>query len=209
MRRKAPILVAIVGGSGAGKSWLASKLKSRLGLLAGRLSLDSFYRDRSHLSLKRRTAVNFDNPRAIDWPEFHRIMNELRKGNTVAVPRYSFKSHERCGETVLEPRPVWLLDGLWLLHKRSLRRWFALSVFLQCPVTQRLARRLCRDLRSRGRTAESVRSQFEQEVQPMHERYVAPQQRWAQIVLKGNCRPENVQDLARKIRDLATRGSND
>lgn len=200
-KRSTPILVAIVGGSGSGKTWLAERLQSALGPDAVRLSLDDFYRDRSHLSLARRARVNFDQPKAIDWGGVETAVRRLAGGWTARVPRYDFATHSRqkTGKTV-PARPVVLIDGLWLLRRRSLRSLFHLRIFLECPTRIRLRRRLERDVGSRGRTAASVHRQFRDTVEPMHRLYVSSQSRHADVVIRGACSPEDIKRLVLRIR---------
>ena len=169
-------LVALTGGSGSGKSWLARRLKRRLGPLAGVLSLDDFYRDLSALPPRERNRVNFDHPDAIEWSLFHACLRRLRRGESVALPRYNFATHTRHPRgRVWRPRGIVLLDGLWLLHRPELRRLYDLSVFCACPAELRLARRLARDQRERGRSRASILRQFRTQVAPMHDRFVEPQ----------------------------------
>ena len=181
---KQPLLVAIVGGSGSGKTWLADTLKTRLGPSAGRLSLDVFYRDRSHLSPAQRVRINFDNPAAIEWQKFERVLVDCFQGHKTEVPRYDFKTHCRLSDVkTIRPKPIMLVDGLWLLRRRRIRKFFGLRIFIECPSALRLQRRLARDQSGRGRSAESVRKQFRKTVQPMHRRFVEPQARWAHFTL--------------------------
>ncbi len=194
-RASTPFLIAIVGGSGSGKSWLAERLASALAPKAARLSLDDFYLDRSHLSPARRARINFDHPRAIDWHAFERVIRALRAGRPARLPSYDFATHSRrASSQVLQPRLIILVDGLWLLRRPSLRRLFALKLFLDCPNRTRLVRRLARDLRTRGRTRASIQAQFRNQVEPMHCKFVAPQARWADVVLHS---PINVHQVAR------------
>jgi uridine kinase len=198
---RAPILVAIVGGSGAGKSWLANKLAAELGDQAARLSLDDFYRDRSHLSPDRRAKINFDNPRAIDWPSVERVLKKLAAGQTADLPCYDFSTHCRArGRKALDPKPILLMDGLWLLRRPSVREWFALRIFVQCPMQTRLRRRLARDMRERGRTRASVVAQFRNWVQPMHARYIEPQLRYADVVFRETHREKQLEQLVAGLR---------
>src|SRR5689334_19413218 len=105
--RTSPFLVAIAGGSGAGKTWLAQKLQRILGNKAARLSLDDFYRDRSHLPLSRRAKLNFDHPRSIDWPSVKRALRDLRAGRPTQVPQYDFKTHCRRRQwRIMKPKPI-------------------------------------------------------------------------------------------------------
>ena len=173
-------IIAIVGGSGSGKTWLARQLQRRLGARAGRLSLDDFYRDRSHLPAGVRARINFDHPRAIDWPHFRQCLKKIKTCQAVALPRYDFVTHaRRATPRRWQPKPVVLVDGLWLLRRPELRRLYTVSVFLDCPAKLQLARRLARDQRERGRSPASVRYQFRTQVAPMDKQFVAPQKRWA------------------------------
>ena len=187
--------MAIVGGSGAGKTWLADQLQRALGRHAERLSLDDFYRDRSHLPMARRARLNYDHPRAIDWPRLEAVLRACLAGQSTEVPCYDFATHSRRLETkTLRPAPILLLDGLWLLRRPALRRLFALRLFLECPAQLRLRRRLARDQQDRGRTTAAIRQQFRHTVEPMHQRFVASQARWADLVIQPPC---GADDLAR------------
>jgi uridine kinase len=197
-----PLLVAIVGGSGAGKSWLAKKLKAALQPDAAHFSLDDFYRDCSRIRPERRAKINFDHPRAIDWLTMEKVLADLRAGRAARLPRYDFKTHCRARDKIpLTHKPVVLVDGLWLLHRRALRRVFGLKIFIDCPARTRRGRRVARDLRSRGRTRASILEQLKNTVEPMHARFVAPQQKWADIVLRHNFGAAEVRRLARELRE--------
>lgn len=179
---KAIRLIAVVGGSGSGKTWLAEELAGCLGQESAHLCLDHFYQDLSHLSKPERERVNFDDPAAIDWESLREVIECLERGEVARVPVYDFTEHVRKREMVeLESRPIILVDGLWLLHPEWLRKRFALSVFVDCPEEVRLQRRLERDVITRGRTRESVNRQFSEHVQPMHDRFVEPQRAWAMM----------------------------
>jgi uridine kinase len=205
--RAPPILIAIVGGSGSGKTWLAGKLETALAPDAARLALDDFYRDRSHLSPLRRARINFDQPQAIDWVALEAALRALAEGHATRVPSYDFKTHSRNGASVLHSKPIILVDGLWLLRRRSLRHLFRLRIFIDCPTRIRLQRRLERDLSARGRTAASVRTQFRDTVEPMHHVYVVPQARYADIVVGGHCQARDVARLAAEIRAQRARNT--
>jgi uridine kinase len=116
-------------------------------------------------------------------------MHELAGGQPARIPRYDFRTHcrLRVAKTV-KPKPLILVDGLWLLHRPALRRLFTVSIFLDCPKRVRFQRRLARDLKSRGRSRLSVLRQFRGTVEPMHLRYVVPQARWADVVVRSDGR---------------------
>ncbi|MEI6673596.1 MAG: AAA family ATPase [Verrucomicrobiota bacterium] len=172
--------IAVVGGSGSGKSWLAAALLERLGAEAVHLSLDDFYRDLGHLPEAARAEVNFDDPAAIDWDALREVLECLERGVPARIPRYDFATHTRgvAPRQLARARFV-LLDGLWLLHHGWLRDKLALSVFVDCPADERLRRRMARDVQTRGRSQDSVLRQFRLHVQPMHELFVEPQRQWA------------------------------
>lgn len=168
--------IAVVGGSGSGKSWLSAEIRRWLGDESDHLSLDDFYRDLSHLPVAERDRVNFDDPAAIDWEALRDVLECLARGEAARIPIYDFASHTRLPETrVFSQVRFVVLEGLWLLHPEWLRERFVLSVFVDCGVDERLRRRVERDVMLRGRTAESVRQQFAEHVQPMHEQFVEPQ----------------------------------
>lgn len=179
-----PLLLAITGGSGAGKTWLAERLLAAFPGRAARVSVDDFYLDLSHLPPAARAQTNFDDPAAIDWRAVEQALDAILAGRPCFLPVYDFATHTRRPESRLwQPKPLVIWDGLWLLHEESLRRKFALSVYVDCPEAERLRRRLERDCRERGRSEASVIQQFQRDVAPMHEKHVAPQQRWAQVRL--------------------------
>ena len=202
--RTSPVLVLIVGGSGSGKTWLANKLQRALAPRVTRLSLDDFYRDRSHLSPARRARLNFDHPRAIDWEQVESVLNALLAGRSARVPSYDFKTHSRRASLItVRPRPLIVMEGLWLLRRSAIRRLASLSIFLDCPCRLRLRRRLLRDMAARGRTRDSIQEQFNKLVEPMHVRYVASQAGFADIVFRAAPGNREVCDLAKRLRARA------
>lgn len=201
-------LIAVAGGSGSGKSWLADRLQKLLGEVAGRLSLDDFYLDRTHLVPSRRERINYDHPRSIDWPFLEQVLRSCRAGRPAQLPRYDFASHTRLfDQAEWPPKPLIVVDGLWILHRTSIRRMFQLKIYLECPAPLRLRRRLKRDVAERGRTPASVRRQFAATVDPMHERFVAPQARWADLVIKQPVTEEDINTLAARLWDLLSANS--
>jgi uridine kinase len=200
MGERAPYFVGIVGGSCAGKTWLAEKLQSWLGKEAAHLSLDSFYLDRAHLSEAQARLVNFDHPRSIDWERFEQVLYAFSAGKEARVPRYDYATHSRLPEEVaLRPAPVMILDGLWLFRRMSVRRAFDLRIYLKSPMELCERRRLERDVRERGRTAEQTLEQFRATVAPSHSRYVAPQERWANMIFENPPDEKAVESIVRRV----------
>jgi uridine kinase len=198
-----PKLIAIAGGSGSGKSWLADRLQSKFGTDAARLSLDDFYHDLQNMPRSQRQRVNFDDPEAVDWIRFEAVLRDGPEGRAVFLPRYDFSTHTRRPQD--EPwthRPLVFVDGLWLLQRPSVRALFDLRVFLDCPENIRWRRRLARDVAERGRTPDSVREQFWNTVAPMHDSWVAPQVLWADVVLSEPHDSASFDQLVGQIRGL-------
>lgn len=176
------VAVGIAGGTGAGKTTLARLLVEALGEVTV-LDLDSYYLDRSELSPEVRDGLNFDEPGAFDVSLLVAHLRQLRDGHAVEKPRYSFEHHTRTGTEALSPAPIVVVEGLFALWWEELRGAFDLKIYLDVPQDVRMARRIARDIEFRGRTAESVRRQYEDTVRPMHESYVAPTRAHADLVL--------------------------
>jgi uridine kinase len=196
--------IAIVGGSGSGKTWLANKLCAELGKRAMRLSLDDFYRDLSPLPMVERERVNFDDPASVDWGVVLGVMDALTRGEAAQVPVYDFATHTRRQQTrTLAPRPLVFWDGLWLLCDKTMRERFDYAVYMDCAEPERFARRMTRDILERGRTEKSVRDQFVGHVQPMHAKFVEPQRALADTVLASPANPGRVAELKVFLLNLA------
>jgi uridine kinase len=198
-------LIAIAGGSGAGKTWLAKCLVARLEGKASFFTLDDFYRDRSHLSVKRRQRLNFDSPAAIDWSAFIETLSLCRQaGARISLPCYDHSTHSRvdrpAGSLV---KPIMIVEGLWLFHLRALRLIFDFKIFIECPADLRFYRRLGRDVTERGRSAGSVAEQFSNTVLPMHKRHVQPQAKWADELLESPLSDGDVARLAAKVKAMS------
>ena len=201
MNAEHPIIVGIVGGSGAGKTWLSHEIAAAFPTESTQLSLDDFYLDRSHLSPAQRRLVNYDDPEAIEWELLRKFLQDFRDGRRTHVPRYDFASHCRSGEPAeCAPTRLLIVDGLWLLTRPEVRELLDLSIFLECPAQVRLERRLSRDVVERGRHADDVRRVFETVVAPMHTQHVAPQRRWATVVLHDPMSEADLEEVIGRVR---------
>ena len=179
-------VLGLAGGSGAGKTTLVDGLTSRLRGDVSVLWFDEYYHDLVHLSPEQRAAVNFDHPDSLDEVLLIEHLDGLLAGRPVDVPVYDFTTHTRTGRTRrVEPRPVVAVDGILVLAVPALRSRLDLAVFVDAPAEVRLARRMYRDVRERGRTTASVRAQFEATVAPMHEAFVDPSAEHADLRLDG------------------------
>ncbi len=191
-----PRFIAIAGGSGAGKSWLAERLQKHFGKEAAVVSLDNFYRDRSYLSERQRQQINFDDPKAIDWSALKNSLLTYQRGKNVLLPVYDFATHSRTNRTTrLTPKRLVILEGMWLLRPAWLRKLCGLKIYIDCPETTRRARRVQRDQRQRSRTKESICEQFEACVTPMHWKFVEPQKQRADLILTSPLGSNDIKQL--------------
>jgi uridine kinase len=177
-------LIGIAGPSGSGKTELARALAAKLD--APVISLDSYYRDMEHLSLDQRARSNFDVPDAIEDSLLLAHLRALAGGAAAEVPLYDFARHTRTGRVQnVGPGRFALIEGLWTLYWEDVRRLLATKVYVDTPDEVCFGRRMARDLRERGRSAESVAAQYAATVRPMACRYILPTQRFADIVVSG------------------------
>jgi uridine kinase len=199
------MIIGIAGGTGSGKTTLATRLRDLVG--ANRLVMlqqDSYYRDIATLPESLRAASNFDHPDCIDFPLLIAHLTALRSGQSVAVPHYDFATHQRRLTTTEQaPHPVILVEGILIFSQPEIRALFDLKVFVDTDDDIRLLRRIRRDTRERGRTLESVLEQYETTVRPMHAQFVAPSQRFADLIVPEGANFDLLVDiLAQKIRTL-------
>ena len=194
-------ILGVAGGSCSGKTTLVAHLAERFGPeRCAVLRQDDYYRSQPGADPTR---VNFDHPDAIDFDLLAAHLDALRDGRAVAVPVYDFHTHARKPETVaLEPKPLLLVEGTLLLAIEALRPRFDLSVFVDCPSELRLARRLERDTRERGRSTASVHAQFERHVEPMQSAFVDPSREAADRVLDQRSLDATLADESRSLLKL-------
>ena len=195
-----PRAVGISGGSCSGKSTLTRKLFERLGPdRCVILPQDDYFFGLGDAP-EGKGGPNFDHPDAVDFDQMCAQLEQLKKGQAIDRPLYDFPTHMPKAETErTEPRPVILIDGILILQHEPLRELLDLSIFVECDSGTRLARRLERDVRERGRTARSVREQFANQVGPMHDLHVEPSKIHADIVVNSQQCASAVDDLFRTI----------
>jgi uridine kinase len=169
-------VVGLAGGTCSGKTLLAHRLRDRLGAdSVAILPFDAYYRDQSHRTPVERSLVNYDHPDALDVEAFLTDLEVLTSGKEIGIPVYDFATHTRSMDVqILEPRPVVITEGILLLMFPEVRAMLHAAVFLEVPSDVRLARRIERDRRERGRDPGDVRRQFGETVEPMYRRFVEP-----------------------------------
>jgi uridine kinase len=200
-------LIGIAGPSGSGKSELARWLAAATG--APVISLDSYYRNLSHLPLEERARGNFDEPASLDDELLFAQFLALSRGESIDVPHYDFSCHTRvAGTQRIEPCDSVIIEGLFTLYWKQLRRLLHASVYVELEDETCYARRLARDVRERGRTPESVEHQYFTTVRPMAEQYIWPTKRHADMIIRGDSvLEESVAAVLGFISGQATRGS--
>ncbi len=203
-----PVIIGVAGGSGSGKTTVVREIVSRLGPDdVALIQHDSYYRDRSELSPTERAKVNYDHPDSLETSLLVEDVRSLQDGHAVNVPVYDFSTHTRTAEVVpLAPRKVVIVEGILVLADPDLRAQMAMRVFVDTDPDIRMIRRLRRDMRERGRTLESVVTQYLESVRPMHLEFVEPSKRHAHIIIpEGGENFVAVDMLVAKIQDIARR----
>jgi uridine kinase len=182
---KTPVIIGIAGGTGSGKTTVARAIYDRVG--SSRIewiSHDSYYRNFEGLSPDERHKINFDHPDSLETELLIRHLDVLGKGSSVEVPLYDFASHTRRTDTQrVEPRRVVIVEGILVLAEPELRKRIDIKLFVDTPADIRFMRRLMRDIQGRGRSLESVVHQYMTTVRPMHEEFVEPSKRYADLII--------------------------
>jgi uridine kinase len=180
-----PLIIGVAGGTGSGKTTVANAIIERVG--RERIALvqhDAYYRDQSGKPPEARARVNYDHPDSLETELMIEHLKQLRAGRPIEVPMYDFATHTRKAETRrLDPRSVILVEGILIFADRALREMFDVKVFVDTDADIRIIRRLQRDMEERGRTFESVITQYRETVRPMHLEFVEPSKRYADVIL--------------------------
>ena len=180
-----PIIISVAGGTGSGKTTVSQEILRRVG--AERIVFiqhDSYYRDRSHLSLEERARLNYDHPDSLESEFLVSHLQQLQAGQPVEIPVYDFTTHIRTDETrCVEPKWVILVEGILIFAEPALREMFDVKIWVDTDADVRFIRRLRRDITERGRTVESVIEQYEETVRPMHLEFAEPSKRYADVII--------------------------
>lgn len=180
------LIIGIAGGTGSGKTTVARSVIERLGSSKVTfISQDNYYKDQAHLSLAERELTNYDHPFAFDNELLIRHLNALRSGQTAYAPVYDFTIHARsASETVeLKPNNIIIIEGLHVLSDENLREMLDIKVFVDSDPDVRILRRVVRDIEERGRTIQSIHQQYLATVKPMHEAFIEPSKKYADIII--------------------------
>lgn len=185
MLHEPPLVIGIAGGSGSGKTTVAQEILQRVGPeRIAFLQHDSYYKDLSGLPPAQRAEVNFDHPNSLETELLIAHIEQLKRGQAVAVPVYDFATHSRTDKTfTVKPRGVIIVEGILIFVEPALRNLFDIKIFVDTDADIRLIRRIQRDISERGRTVENVIKQYQATVRPMHLEFVEPSKRYADVII--------------------------
>ena len=196
-------IIAIAGGSGSGKSTFASRLLNQFPESISLVSCDNYYKAQDHLPLEERRLLNYDAPESLEFDLMARHLQALKQGEAVDCPVYDYALHTRSGKVErIEPRPVIIVDGILILSDPALRELFDLMIYVETDADERILRRARRDMETRGRQIDDIMHQYLSTVKPMHETYVEPSKKHADLILNGGLNPVALELVACKIQDF-------
>ena len=199
------VVIGVAGGTGSGKSTLVKRLQEAFkNDDVATICHDFYYKAHPELSYEERTKLNYDHPAAFDTDMLVEHIRQLKEGKNVECPVYSFVEHNRTTETLpVAPSKVIIIDGILIFENEELRNMMDIKVYVDTDADLRLARRILRDVRERGRSMESVISQYTKTVKPMHEQFVEPSKRYADVIIpEGGFNSVAVSMLIQNIRSI-------
>lgn len=204
------LIVGIAGGTGSGKTTFARALQKAMGQQCVIVPQDSYYVANAELGFAERLKINYDHPDALEDDLLIEHLRQLRKGQSIQVPVYDFEIYARTEQTTtVEPQAIVIVEGILVLNNPLLREELDLKVFVDTDPDVRILRRLIRDVRKRGRTLESVYSQYLETVKPMHEAFVEPSKRYADLIVpEGGHNQVALETVAAVLRQYLQDGEN-
>jgi uridine kinase len=207
-----PIVIGVAGGTGSGKTTVASSILDRVGAEhITYIAHDAYYRDLSHLPDRLRAQVNFDHPDSLETELLVEHLKKLRAGEPVQIPIYDFTTHTRTDRTQrVEVAPVVIVEGILVFVEPELRELFDVKIYIDTDADVRFIRRLRRDIEERGRSIESVCEQYLSTVRPMHLEFVEPSKRYADVIIpEGGFNEVAIEMVAARLRGLLSEGQGD
>lgn len=178
------MVIGIAGGTGSGKTTITNQVKERLGDDVTVITHDNYYRAHHEMTYEERTLLNYDHPDSYETELLVEHLSALRRGESVEVPVYDFSIYDRTDQTfTVTPSRVIIVEGIVIFAHQELRDLMDVKVFVDCDADVRILRRIMRDVKERGRSLESVVNQYLSTVKPMHEAFVEPSKRYADIII--------------------------
>jgi len=177
-------IIGIAGGTASGKTTIVNKLKDFFGNDVELISHDCYYKAHDDMPYEERAKLNYDHPSSFDTDLMIKDIMDLKAGKTIHRPVYDFSIHNRVPETVeVQPKKVILIEGILIFENKELRDLMDIKIFVDTDADERLMRRIVRDMEFRGRTIESILTQYKETVKPMHEEFVEPSKKYADIII--------------------------
>ena len=178
------LLIGIAGGSGSGKTTLAKNIAAEFGDSVATITHDSYYRAQDHLTFEERCQTNYDHPDAFETELLIKHLEDLKAGKSIEVPIYDYKDHNRSKESrLVESRPVVIVEGILIYADKRIADLLDMKIYVDTEADIRLLRRIYRDVENRGRTLSSVLNQYQNTVKPMHDAFVEPTKRLADLIV--------------------------
>lgn len=206
-KMKTPIVIGIAGGTGSGKTTLVNKLKEVVGSEVVTLTHDFYYKANSDKPLEVRSKMNYDHPHAFDTDMMVEHVKALKAGKGIEHPLYDFVNHTRAEESVwVEPTKVIIVEGILIFEHKALRELLDMKIFVDTDADVRIIRRIVRDVKDRGRSLDSVIQQYLNTVKLMHEEFVEPSKKFADIIVpEGGYNQVAISMIRDRIKTLLAR----
>lgn len=197
-------IIAVAGGSASGKSSIVKHIDEYFKDDLIVIGHDNYYKAHDDIGFDERAKLNYDYPGAFDNDLFYEDLKKLQKGNSIEMPTYDYTVHTRSKETItINPTKIILIEGILVLEDKRIREITDTKVFIDADSDVRLQRRILRDTKERGRSLDSVLEQFIKQVKPMHEKYVEPTKKYADIIIpRGAKNTKGIEILVRHITDM-------
>ncbi|MFD1293500.1 uridine kinase [Lutibacter holmesii] len=195
------LIIGIAGGTGSGKTTVVNQILNELPAdEVCVISQDSYYKETHHLSYQERTKINFDHPKAIDFELLVSHITNLKNGEIIEQPVYSFVTHDRVKDTLItHPRKVLIIEGILIFNSRELRDLCDIKVFVHADADERLIRRVRRDIEERGRDVNEVLSRYQNTLKPMHQQFIEPTKNYADIIIPNDRYNTVAVDIVRTV----------
>ena len=198
-------VIGIAGGTGAGTTTVAQLIAENVGDSVTRIPLDNYYEELSHLDFEERKRRNYDHPSAFEWELLREQLGQLLEGQAVAMPQYDFSKHNRKPErTRVEPTDVIIVEGIFALYDEEINEMLDLRLYVETDADVRILRRIQRDVIDRGRDLEGVIEQYLSTVKPMHEQFIEPTKKHADLIIPEGANSVAVSLLEEKVRAEVT-----
>ena len=200
-----PIIIGVTGGTGSGKTTVTRKIIEEFGDVSlAYIPQDAYYKDQSHLTMAERVLTNYDHPFAFDNDLLSDHIRQLLDGQAVQMPVYDFTQHNRADETIrVEPKEVIIIEGILIFSDNELRDLMDIKVFVDTDDDIRIIRRIKRDMAERGRSLDSIIDMYTSIVKPMHEQFIEPTKKFADIIIpEGGSNNVAIDLMTTKIRSI-------